>query len=631
MTTTPTRRPRPDAPATGPAALRHVVPAGGVRRDPRRGRRDGRAGLTPSGRADRRRPRYHLNYSSPADPGYALIAANWDGQWYRLIAEVGLPAAPAARADRARGHEHVGVLPALPARRGAALAGLTGLPFTTVAPLLNLALGAVAVLLHVPAPAQDDQPVRRLGDHPADLHLHGRAGAAAGLHREPRAAAGLRRADPAAGPPVRRLRPGSPGAGADPAHRPGARARGGRALVGPAPGAERAPSPTAERWRVGLLVPWCVAVTGLWPLIAAVVTHDGHAYLQTMSAWKAYRHNTPVLSWLGYFWRGDGVAGLLLCARRARPARAGRTTARRPGLGHGGEDLGLGLPGVPVHRRSAGAEHHPVPAAGLPADVAIPGGGEASAPPRRSSGAPSSSWPLTGLAAAVGLDLRLRHHLAHPTPRPVPQLAGSSPAPRQSSRLEDVLAGISISCVVKARSRRDVAAEGQPPGQDRADPVAVAGQERDVDEQPGQPAQPSRRSRSGPADTHRPAAGDVGGRAQVAVPERLGRAAAPGHLPAGSGGRRRRRTASPPRPRPGSLSQAHQVADHEDLRVARDGQVGADRDPPGPVAARRRSPRPGRRPAPAPRRRPSTAPCRPRSASVRRPRPAPSARRGRRR
>src|SRR4029079_19475654 len=32
-------------------------------------------------------PSYHLNYSSPADPGYALIAANWDGQWYRRIAE----------------------------------------------------------------------------------------------------------------------------------------------------------------------------------------------------------------------------------------------------------------------------------------------------------------------------------------------------------------------------------------------------------------------------------------------------------------------------------------------------------------------------------------------------------------
>ena len=38
-----------------------------------------------------RDPSYHLNYPSPADPGYSLIAANWDGQWYRRIAEVGYP------------------------------------------------------------------------------------------------------------------------------------------------------------------------------------------------------------------------------------------------------------------------------------------------------------------------------------------------------------------------------------------------------------------------------------------------------------------------------------------------------------------------------------------------------------
>src|SRR5689334_15878101 len=38
-----------------------------------------------------RDPNYHLNYPSPADPGYTLVAANWDGQWYRRIAAVGYP------------------------------------------------------------------------------------------------------------------------------------------------------------------------------------------------------------------------------------------------------------------------------------------------------------------------------------------------------------------------------------------------------------------------------------------------------------------------------------------------------------------------------------------------------------
>ena len=41
----------------------------------------------------------------------------------------------------------MGVLPAVPARRGAPVETLTGLGFTAVAPLLSLALGAAAVLL----------------------------------------------------------------------------------------------------------------------------------------------------------------------------------------------------------------------------------------------------------------------------------------------------------------------------------------------------------------------------------------------------------------------------------------------------------------------------------------------------
>src|SRR4029079_2051180 len=71
--------------------------------------------------------------------------------------------------------------------------------------------------------------------------------------------------------------------------------------------------PSGQRWRVGLLVPWCVVVTGLWPLAAGVVTPDPRADRHTMAAWKSYEHNTPILSWLGYFWRGSGVPGLLLC------------------------------------------------------------------------------------------------------------------------------------------------------------------------------------------------------------------------------------------------------------------------------------------------------------------------------
>src|SRR6204780_432868 len=67
----------------------------------------------------------------------------------------------------------------------------------------------------------------------------------------------------------------------------------------------------------------------------------------------------------------------------------------------------------------------------------------------------------------------------------------------------------------------DVAGEGVPPAQYRAGPVAVAGQKRDVDEQPGQPAQESAEMQ-GPGGDRRAAAGDVGGRAEVPVAERPG-------------------------------------------------------------------------------------------------------------
>jgi hypothetical protein len=91
-------------------------------------------------------PNYHLSFPSPADPGYGVVATNWDGQWYRLIAEQGYPVHLPVDV-----HGHVmmnswAFYPAFPVSAGL-LSRLTGLGFTTVAPLLNLALGAIAVLV----------------------------------------------------------------------------------------------------------------------------------------------------------------------------------------------------------------------------------------------------------------------------------------------------------------------------------------------------------------------------------------------------------------------------------------------------------------------------------------------------
>jgi hypothetical protein len=69
-----------------------------------------------------------------------------------------------------------------------------------------------------------------------------------------------------------------------------------------------------QRWRIALLVPWCVVVTALWPLIAAVVTGDPLAYPKTMAAWKVYERNIPIGSWIGREVRDHGLlVGLLLC------------------------------------------------------------------------------------------------------------------------------------------------------------------------------------------------------------------------------------------------------------------------------------------------------------------------------
>src|SRR5690348_4784534 len=65
-----------------------------------------------------------------------------------------------------------------------------------------------------------------------------------------------------------------------------------------------------------------------------------------------------------------------------------------------------------------------------------------------------------------------------------------------------------------------VAGEGEPPAEQRPDAVAPAGEEADVDEQPGDPAdKPAEVQPLGGDDGS--STGDVGGRAQVAVAERL--------------------------------------------------------------------------------------------------------------
>ena len=96
------------------------------------------------------------------------------------------------------------------------------------------------------------------------------------------------------------------------------------------------------------------------------------------------------------------------------------------------------------------------------------------------------------------------------------------------------------------------------------------------DHPPGEPGelQPPHRD-------HRAAAGDVGGRAQVVVAERLGRRAPPGLVADAAPGVQAGLHGD--LGDPGELVQAHHVTGDHDLRVTGDAQVRADLDAPGPV------------------------------------------------
>jgi hypothetical protein len=279
-------------------------------------------------------PNYHLVYPSPADPGYGVVATNWDGQWYRLIAEQGYPL---QLPTDAAGHVVMNswaFYPLDPVTAGL-ISRATGLGFTTVAPLLNLVLGAIAVLVmyrllsgtlnrfaasatvvvtcaFMSAPAMQLSYTEGLALLMVCLsllllrtrHYGWFAVAALGLSLTRPIALALvpvvvahwlaRRRDP-----------------------------------------EDDTFPT-ERRRVALLVPWCVAVTGLWPLIAALATGDLFAYPKTMAAWKVYGQNIPIGSWFGREMRDRGpVLGLLLCL--IVPALVAYVVSRRPARAWGPE------------------------------------------------------------------------------------------------------------------------------------------------------------------------------------------------------------------------------------------------------------------------------------------------------
>jgi hypothetical protein len=70
------------------------------------------------------------------------------------------------------------------------------------------------------------------------------------------------------------------------------------------------PFPVSDRWRVAGLAILTVALTGLWPVIAAVTTRDPAAYAQTMSSWGTTGKLRVLIEFPEFAWTKGGAAGL---------------------------------------------------------------------------------------------------------------------------------------------------------------------------------------------------------------------------------------------------------------------------------------------------------------------------------
>lgn len=84
--------------------------------------------------------------NKPADPGYWSVITNWDGQWYQFIATDGYHTQPVAGAG-AMNTSWAWAFPPLFPLLTHALIDLTGWSFAFAASVLNLCLGAIAMVL----------------------------------------------------------------------------------------------------------------------------------------------------------------------------------------------------------------------------------------------------------------------------------------------------------------------------------------------------------------------------------------------------------------------------------------------------------------------------------------------------
>jgi hypothetical protein len=257
-------------------------------------------------------PGYHVAVATGADPGYAAIASNWDGQWYERIASAGYPAQLPMDATGGVLANPWAFYPAYPFTV-ALISRVSGVAISIVAPALSLVLGALAILVlyrllrgrltrfaasatvtlvscYMAAPATQmayTESLALLLVCTALLMLRERR---YGFFALATVALALSRPIALVLVPVVAVH-----------WLDRYRSRGDAGF------------PRHEQWRVAVLVPWCVGATTLWPLIAGVTTGDPGAYFHTMSAWPAYQQSPLVVGWLALFWTTFGFLGLAWC------------------------------------------------------------------------------------------------------------------------------------------------------------------------------------------------------------------------------------------------------------------------------------------------------------------------------
>jgi hypothetical protein len=258
---------------------------------------------------------YYIFEPSPASPGYGSVASNWDGQWYLSIATHGYPTTiPRDTAGHALQNQW-GFYPVYPLLVGAIMR-ITGLGFMIVAPLLSWLLGAAAVTVMfrlinqtagqfaakatvVLACTYMAAPVMQIA-YTESLALLLLCTALLLLRNRRYSwlipvlvTLALTRAVALAFVPVLVVH--------------GISRWRGRSVE---------PFSVPDRWRVVGLACLAVAVTGLWPTIAAITTRDPTAYTQTMSSWGGTTGKLRVLTEFPVFaWAQGGAVGLagLIC------------------------------------------------------------------------------------------------------------------------------------------------------------------------------------------------------------------------------------------------------------------------------------------------------------------------------